>query len=166
MYNPPVPSLHIIYASTSGHTEYVIDEVIETLRASGAAVDIEKQRVETAQAEDLARGEVLVLACGTWNTGGSEGQLNPHMFAFLRDRAKKADLGGKPVFCIGLGDQRYHFTGRALLHLEDYVSSHNNTLLSPSLKIVNEPYGQEARVHHWTKHLLSSVEPEPDSRTR
>jgi flavodoxin I len=156
-----VPSLQIIYASTSGHTEYAVGCVVDALREKAPEMAVEVRRVELVQAEDLARGDVLVLASSTWNTGGSEGQLNPHMHELLRVRAKDVDLGKKPVFCLGLGDARYHFTARALTLLEEFVTTHNGTLLSPSLKIVNEPYGQEDLIVKWTEALSQSLSSRP-----
>ncbi len=142
-------SLHIIYASTSGHTEYVVDRLLATVKG----VQAEKQRAELTKPEDLLRGDVLVLASSTWNTGGPEGQLNPHMFALLMDRAAQIDLAGKKVAVIGLGDARYHFTCAAAEHLETFVTSHGGTLIAPTLRIINEPYGQEKTVEKWAATL-------------
>lgn len=152
-----MPSLHIIYASTSGHTEYVVGQVVEQLKAVAPQVWVEAQRAELAKPEDLAKGDVLVLASSSWNTGSIEGQLNPHMFAFLKDRAAKEDLKGKRVALIGLGDDRYHFTVGALSHLEDYVKEHGGEVIEPSLRIVNEPYGQEEQVKNWTDQLVPKL---------
>jgi flavodoxin len=118
-------------------------------------VQITKQRVEKASADDLLKGDMLILACGTWNTGSVEGQLNPHMYDFLLGRAAKVDLKGKEVAVIGLGDERYHFTCRAADHLEDYVTSHYGQLMNPVLRIINEPYGQEEKVKTWAKSVQS-----------
>jgi hypothetical protein len=43
---------------------------------------------EKTQPDDLLTGNVLVLACATWNTGGSEGQLNPHMRALQEEKVR------------------------------------------------------------------------------
>jgi flavodoxin len=110
---------------------------------------------EKTQPDDLLTGNVLVLACATWNTGGSEGQLNPHMRA-LQEKAPLLDLGGKPCACIGLGDDRYFYTARAVDLLQDYVTGHNGRLLLPSLRIVNEPYGQEQKVRGWARQLVEA----------
>lgn len=155
-YTAPVPSLHTICASTSGHTEYVVDTVLETLKEALPSLAVEKQRAELAQPDDLLKGDVLLLASGSWNTGGSEGQLNPHMHALLKERAKDFDLQRKRVLCIGLGDSRYQFTARALQHLEEYVQTHNGTVAG-SLKIVNEPYGQEAAIAAWAADILPQL---------
>src|ERR1700722_6314647 len=85
-------SLHIVFASTSGHTEYVVDTLIGSLGESVPGWDIEKRMAEKTQPLDLLRGDVLVLASATWNTGGIEGQLNPHMEQLLQEQAKDVDL--------------------------------------------------------------------------
>ncbi len=145
-------SLQIIYASTSAHTEYVVERLTERLAAAGKKVEV--TRAEKAAAEDFARGDVLVLASSTWNTGNVEGQLNPHMFALLTDRAKDVQLGGKKTAVIALGDQRYHYKANAAVHLEEFVNKHGGELVVPTLKILNEPFGQEAVIDRWGRELL------------
>ncbi|MBI3618605.1 flavodoxin family protein [Candidatus Peregrinibacteria bacterium] len=98
-------SIHIIYASTSGHTEYVVNVLTAVLRQHGHAVTL--TRAEAAKPENLQKGDVLLLGSGTWNTGGTEGQLNPHMHALLFERATNVSLQGKRVGLISLGDERY-----------------------------------------------------------
>ena len=143
----PVQSLRIIYASTSGHTEYVVGIVAAAIPGAVAT------RVERATPESLLEGDVLLLASGTWNTGGAEGQLNPHMHAFLLEKAKGADLRGKKVAVIGLGDARYRYTARAGELLQRWVASHGGALLGEPLIVVNEPYGQEDVVRAWAANL-------------
>lgn len=153
-----MPSLHVIYASTSGHTEFVVDTLIDELKNTAPQMWASKQRVELAKPEDMEKGDVLILASSTWNTGSIEGQLNPHMHAYLKERAAGIDLKGKKVGLIGLGDDRYHFTVGALTHLEEFVKTHNGQMLEPVLRIVNEPYDQQDTVKQWTKEFLSSLE--------
>jgi flavodoxin I len=142
-----VPSLQIVYASTSGHTEFVVGRIAAAI--PGAIVT----RVEHATPETLLAGDALLLASGTWNTGGIEGQLSPHMHAFLKGAAKDVDLKGKKVAIVALGDARYRYTANAGNHLEEYVKIHGGTLLGERLVIVNEPYDQEAAVEAWAKNL-------------
>ena len=143
--------LHIIYASSSGHTEYVVDLLKDILKD----VTLTVQRAEEAKPEDLHKSDVLILGCGTWNTGGSEGQLNIHMDALLNGRAKDIDLGSKPCAIIALGDDRYRYTCRATEHLIQFILKHNGTTCSTPLLIVNEPYGQEDKIQKWGEKLLS-----------
>jgi flavodoxin I len=152
-------SLHIVFASTSGHTEYVVDALVDSLKSISPGWEIEETMAEKAQPQGLLSGDVLVLASATWNTGGIEGQLNPHMWVLLNDKAKTLDLAGKPCACIGLGDNRYFYTARAADRLQDYVSAHHGRLIVPTLKIINEPYGQEEAVRAWGKQLVDAATP-------
>src|SRR5258708_35888218 len=71
--------LHIVFASTSGHTEYVVDALIGSLKSITPGWEIVGTMAEKTQPQDLLSGDVLVLASATWNTGSIEGRLNPHM---------------------------------------------------------------------------------------
>ena len=148
-------SIHIIYASTSGHTEFVVDTLIAYLKKQRKDLTIEKKRAELATPEDLLNCDSLVLASSTWNTGGPEGQLNPHMFALVMNRAADVDLKKKKVAVIGLGDDRYHFVCEAAAHLEEFVTSRGGTLIRPTLRIINEPYNQQKKVEQWAGILNS-----------
>jgi flavodoxin I len=151
--------LHIVFASTSGHTEYVMDALTESLKSIAPGWEIEETMAVKTQPQDLLNGDVLLLASATWNTGGSEGQLNPHMWVLLHDKAKTLDLAGKPCACIGLGDHRYFYTARAADHLQHYVEAHHGRLIVPTLKIIDEPYGQEEAVTVWGKQLVDALKP-------
>ena len=151
--------LHIVFASTSGHTEYVVEALIDSLRSIAPGWEIEETMAEKAQPQDLLNGDVLLLASATWNTGGIEGQLNPHMSVLLQDKAKTLDLAGKPCACIGLGDHRYFYTARAADHLQHYVKAHHGRLIVPTLRIIDEPYGQEEAVRVWGEQLVDVLKP-------
>jgi flavodoxin I len=149
--------LHVVFATTSGHTEFVVDKLVESLAGRITGWVIEESLAEQTQPQDLLRGDVLLLASATWNTGGIEGQLNPHMSALLLDRAKNLDLASKPCACIGLGDHRYFYIARALEHLQRYIESHHGRLILPALKIVDEPYGQEDAVRAWGEQFVGAL---------
>ena len=151
--------LHIVFASTSGHTVYVVDALIGSLKGMPPGWEIEETMAEKARPQDLLSGDVLVLASATWNTGGIEGQLNPHMSVLLHDKAKALDLAGKPCACIGLGDHRYFYTARAADRLQHYVGAHHGRLIVPTLRIIGEPYGQEEAVRVWGKQLMDASKP-------
>jgi flavodoxin I len=149
-------SLHIVFASTSGHTKYVVEALIDSLKSTTPGLEIEETMAEKARPQDLLDGDVLLLASSTWNTGSVEGQLNPHMWALLHDKANALDLADKPCACIGLGDHRYFYTARAADHLQHYVKAHHGRLIVPTLRIIDEPYGQEEAVRVWGKHLVDA----------
>lgn len=148
--------LHIVFASTGGHTEYVVDALTDSLKSIAPGWEIEATIAEKAQPQDLLSGNLLLLASATWNTGGVEGQLNPHMWVLLHDKAKTLDLAGKPCACIGLGDHRYFYTARAADHLQHYVEAHHGRLIAPTLKMIDEPYGQEEAVTVWGRQLVDA----------
>ncbi len=150
-------SLHIIYASSSGHTEYVVQLVQKYLQQKHSDVAVSILLAEQAQPEDLLKGDVLILASGTWNTGGIEGQLNPHMHEYLIKRAASADLNGKKVGIIALGDERYYYTCRANEHFRQFIMNHNGKVQEPALLVVNEPYGQEEKVERWAEKFLVAI---------
>lgn len=148
--------IRLIYASTAGHTEYVVSALSERLSSSG--VEVTMQRAEQATPADLTAGDILLLACGTWNTGGIEGQLNPHMHALLRERADSIDLKNLPCLAIGLGDRRYRYTANAAVLLEKFVTGHGGTMLLPPLKIVDEPYDRlDDVLKPWLDQLLAKL---------
>lgn len=147
--------MNIIYASTSGHTEYVVQKLAEFLESSKCQVTSAK--AEQAKPEDLLEGDLLVLASGTWNTGGVEGQMNPHMHDFLLTKAKDSDLKGKNVMLIALGDHRYFYTCRAGEHMRKFVMTHGGQVIEPSLLIVNEPYDQDEKIEKWSTKVLAQL---------
>jgi flavodoxin len=146
-------ALHFITASTSGNTEYVADTIVKRLKIIAPDISIEMQKAELTKPEDLLRGDVLILGSGIWNTGGKEGQLNMHMDALLKQRAKDIDLQKKPITFISLGDDRYYFRTRCTEHFLRYQREHNGVLIVPPIILVNEPYGQEERINTWTDKL-------------
>ncbi len=156
-----MPSLHFLYASTSGSTEHVIDTIAHTVATLAPDIQVEIQKAENAQAEDLLRGDVVILGSGTWNTGGKEGQLNMYMHQLLMDRAKDVDLQGKPLTFISLGDERYYFRTRCTEHFLRFQREHGGILYVPPLILVNEPYGQEQRVELWAKKLIAKLQATP-----
>ena len=105
-------------------------------------------KAEQATLDDVQVSDVLLLASSTWNTGGNEGQLNPHMVNFLK-RIAEVNLRGKRCIVLGLGDERYRYTAKAADHLEEFVKLADGILVVPAHKIVNEPYGQEKAIEQW-----------------
>lgn len=150
-------TLRLIEASTSGNTQYVMDELVRHVGKRQPDVTVERQRAELAKPADLLRGDVVILGSGTWNTGGTEGQLNPVMHAFLNDRAKNADLSGHLMTFVSLGDDRYYYRTRCIEHFLRFLREHGGTLFIPPLILVNEPYGQEEKIARWADKLLDRM---------
>lgn len=152
-----IRNLTIVYASSTGHTEFVIDTLMDVLETELKDTRILKQRAELTKPEDLTSADILVLACGSWNTGNVEGQLNPYMFDLLNNRASEIHLAGKPTAAIGLGDDRYYFTARAAEKLTDWIQASQGSILLPPLKIINEPFDQKPKIQVWAKELAVQI---------
>ncbi len=152
-----ISSITILYASTSGHTEYVVSVLSNLLHKKESNISIEMLRCEQAKPEDLTRSDLLILASGTWNIGGVEGQLNPLLHTFLLKDSKNINLKEKPVCIIALGDDRYYYTSRASEHLRNFIQSNNGEVFGYPLTIINEPYGQEDRIEKWADKLISLI---------
>ena len=150
-------SLSILFTTSSGHTEFVVDTLIDTLQKQSKDLHITKQRAELTKPEDLKKSDILLLACGTWNTGNVEGQLQPYMHDLLMNLCKDIDLTGIAAAAIGLGDERYHFTAKAADRLTDFLKTHNAKMLLPTLKIINEPFDQKKKIDVWAKEFATAI---------
>lgn len=150
-----MPSITIIYASGSGHTEYVVSVLQQRLAESGLS-DVSVLRAESASPEEFTQSDVLILGSGTWNTGSIEGQLHPDMHVLLNKTAVEVDLSKTPAAIISLGDDRYYYTCRSNEHMRRYILDHGGKELLPAMLIINEPYGQEELVHKWAEKFISN----------
>lgn len=154
---PVIKSIHVIYASTSGNTEYAVEVVRERFRHKAKTIKFSVTKAEQADAKDLHKGDLLILASGTWNTYGIEGQMNPHMHDLLDAHAAGVDLKNKKVAFIALGDDRYYYTCRSGEHMRTFVRTHNGTPYGDPLLVINDPYGQEDRINKWVDKLLLTM---------
>ena len=148
--------LTFIEASTSGHTSFVIDEMLQFLKTEHPEITTRKVRAETAGIQDLSSSDALVFGSGTWNTGGTEGQLNPFMHELLFTTLQGIECK-KPMAFISLGDDRYYFTTRCTEHFLRFQRQAGGTSLLMPLVIVNEPYDQTEKIRVWAKKLLEAV---------
>lgn len=152
-----IHSLCIITASTSGHTDFVLDEVVKHLRTKCPLLVIKRKRAELATFDDFLESDALILGSGTWNTGGVEGQLNPFMHQLLLEKCKDIKLPSKPIAFVSLGDDRYYFTTRCTEHFLKFQRASEAVSLVSPLIIVNEPYDQTEKMLAWADKLVAVV---------
>ncbi|MBM3230891.1 flavodoxin domain-containing protein [Candidatus Peregrinibacteria bacterium] len=150
-----MPTVQIIYATGSGHTEYVVNVLAAHLRENAAHVSVTLTRAEQATPDDMTKSDVVILASGSWNTGGVEGQMHPFMVEFLGKRAKDVELKKKRCTVIALGDERYYYTARAGEHMRMFLIDHGADMFMDPLTVVNDPYGQEEKVRKWCDRFVS-----------
>jgi flavodoxin len=149
-------TITVLYTTATGHTEFVIDTVLDVFTKQLPGTRVVKKRAENATPEDLTNADALLLACGSWNTNNVEGQLSPYMEDLLSGRAAKVELQGKPAAAIGLGDERYYYTARAADKLTEYLTLRGATLIVPTLKIINDPFDQAPKIQTWAKEFVSA----------
>lgn len=86
----------IFYGSTDGNTERIVGQIQEALGGEDVAA---LHNVDSATADDMEPYDFLILACPTWDIG----ELQEDWDGFI-DELEDADLEGKKVAYVGLGD--------------------------------------------------------------
>ncbi|MDD5054768.1 MAG: flavodoxin domain-containing protein [Candidatus Peribacteraceae bacterium] len=152
-----INSLNIIYGSINGNTEYVMGRIEAFLRTVLPGLIIRRVRAETAKPDDFKLADALLLGSGTWNTGGDEGQLNPHMHALLFEHLKDVRLPGKPMAFVSLGDEQHHFITDCIGHFRLFLQNVKGEKLLQSLILVNDPYTELERIDRWAKDFSETL---------
>tara|TARA_B100001250_G_scaffold212556_1_gene182333 strand:- start:193 stop:765 length:573 start_codon:yes stop_codon:yes gene_type:complete len=87
----------IFYATNTGYTEEVADEISDTLGPN--LVDTCKN-IEDLELSDLQGFDVLILGIATWDAGDL-----PYDWALFHDQLPEHDFTGTRIVLFGLGDQ-------------------------------------------------------------
>ena len=130
-------SIHIIYASTSGNTEFVMDKVADLWRETGKEVFL--HRAEITDINLIKDNKFFLLATSTWD----HGTINP-FFDKLLAEMKKTDFSGKSAAFIGLGDRRYekHYFCTGMTLLKEVWEKSGGQSLGVPLTIGREPFDE------------------------
>jgi len=114
----------VVYASETGNTESVAEEVVKGLEEGG--LDVTLKNVEDSDAREVLDYDLVLLASSTW--GDEEKELHESMVDFYED-LKELDFAGKPAAAFGCGDSSYtHFCGAVDL-LEERLDERGAKLL-------------------------------------
>lgn len=137
--------IHLIYASTSGNVERVVETVAEVLSQNG--FEPELHRSEQTLIDVIKNNSLFIIATSTWEHGA----LNP-FFVPLFKEMQQTDLHGKRAAFIGLGDMRYEpvlFT-EGMEQVREMWLAQGGEEVGTRLKIQGEPYAQlENHVKPW-----------------
>lgn len=140
-------SVLILYASTSGNVELVVDRVAQVWREAGKAVEL--ARAEQFKPERFQDYQNFVLATSTWE----HGELNP-FFVPLYEAMATLDFHGKKAAMLGLGDIRYEVIlfCRGMDMVTKRWTDRGGVQVGKTLKLNGEPYHQlEDRVVPWAQ---------------
>ncbi|MBI5414608.1 flavodoxin domain-containing protein [Candidatus Peregrinibacteria bacterium] len=139
-------SVLIIFGSTGGNTEIVVDFVGNILTQKTHAVQIE--RVEKSVISDLEKYDVTILAAPTYG----HGVMQPDFVPFLQT-LKNTNLAGKKFAIIGLGDPKYEkeYHLESAKMLEETVKKQGGILVVQSLRITKSPVPLlDGKITDWT----------------
>lgn len=143
--------IHIIYASTSGNTEFVMEKVADVWRKMGKEVFL--HRSEKTDISILNDNKIFLLATSTWD----HGTINP-FFNKLLAEMKQNDFTGKSSAFIGLGDRRYekHYFCTGMTLLKEVWESRKGKAIGTALTIGREPFDEliDKLVRDWAEKTL------------
>ena len=143
----------IIYATVSGNTEIVCQQVAQEL-SDIANCDLVNCNIVDAQ--QITAADFLILASGTYD----HGQIQRYMQSFLKKKINDIDLMEKPCAAIGLGDSKYDhiYNMEAANLLSEFLNTHNGKELVSPLQINFSPINQlETVVSDWAKKLSEKI---------
>lgn len=157
----PTQEIAVIYASTSGNTEAVVEKVCSVWGEQGLKTSI--HRAEQVDLETLDENTYFLLATSTWE----HGVINP-FFKPVFEALKERHLEGKLATFIGTGDTRYEpvlFCGGMNMLRERWLQQGGQEIGAP-LKINGEPYQQlETRVSDWARAQAEKITQEMSKHT-
>jgi flavodoxin len=148
------PTIHAIYATTSGNTEFVIDTVAEIWRTGGWTV--ETHRAERTSPDLIAQNSLFLFGTSTWDRGS----VNP-FFTKLYEAMKHMSFAGKSGFFVGSGDNRYEpiqFNMGIQQIMECWKNQGGVELYHP-LKINGEPHTVlDVLIRPWAQATVAELE--------
>lgn len=145
--------IHLIYASTGGNTQHVMERVAEYWREQGVTTHL--HRAEQTDISTIENSQYFVFATSTWD----HGTINP-FFDKLLAQMKESDFSGKIASFIGLGDRRYekHYFCTGMLVLKKVWEDQNGTAVGVPMMIGREPF--EDRIEEMVKKWAEDTLPE------
>lgn len=150
---PSRQPIHLIYASTSGNVELVMQHIATVLEQQGFIAKL--HRAEQTPIEVLADNQTFILGTSTWEHGA----LNP-FFQKLYDQMKQTQFAGKQAAFVGLGDRRYEpvLFCEGMEKVRKVWLSNGGEEILQSFKLNGEPYALlEVLVTPWATKLAVAL---------
>ena len=114
----------VVYASETGNTESVAEEVVKGLKQGG--LDVTLKNVEESNPKELLEYDLVLLASSSW--GDEEKELHESMVDFYEE-LEGIDLSGKSAAAFGCGDSEYMYFCGAVDLLEERLEEKGANLL-------------------------------------
>ncbi len=145
--------MQIVYASTSGNVEAVVEKITEVLKENHIFAQL--HRAEQTPIDIIRDNEVFLLATSTWE----HGEINPFFDRLLLEM-KSENLSGKVAGFVGLGDLRYEQVlfceGIEILKRAFIVAGGKE--IHQTLKLNGEPYDiLDTSVKAWAEGFIKTL---------
>jgi len=144
--------LTLIYASTTGNTEAVMDKVGEVLTENN--IEYVSQRAEETEESLIADNDTFILATSTWG----HGIINP-FFDELLEYISNNSMSGKKAAFIGCGDKNYEpelFNNGIKILKEAFLKSGGEEV-DRTLIIDGDPFPiLDTKVPYWTEKVITA----------
>lgn len=141
----------ILYASLTGHTEYIADQIkiyLSCLGYKAACFDVEN-------INEIPSCDLLLFGCSTYHSG----DLNPIAEKFLEKLTKeRMSIPSTKVAVFGLGESIYpEFCASTELATE-FFESQKCQVIKPDLKIdmLQPQYENQREIESWIDNVLDS----------
>jgi len=146
--------IHIVYGTTGGNTQIVMDMVRVVLEEKGHSVKQEK--AEVADLGHLLTNDCLILASPTYG----HGQLEDHFKNTFWKEVHTIDLDLSHHACavVGLGDPKYDddYNIESAVILKKFMEDRGGEMIIENLAINRSPLPQlETTVRAWAEKLSS-----------
>jgi flavodoxin I len=123
----------IVYASYTGSTELIAQDVADVLQTKGHSVTL--QKAAQTNVDDLDQYDVVLMGSTSWDLQGNAGFPHNAMFSLIDETLKEKVYADKAFACFGCGDTDFaNFTG-AVTHLEEFVKAKQGKLITESLRL-------------------------------
>ena len=150
-------NVYLVYATNSGGTEIVANNIAAVLREAGHTVEV--KNVSEATAEAVLAADAAVIGSCTWDYEGAEGQ--PHEgYRPLMEALRQKKTTGKKFAVFALGDSSYTVFCGAATELEKWVKEIGGNLVTPSLRIDGYYFKQaehDEAAKAWAQTLTKSL---------
>jgi len=129
--------IHLIYASTSGNVEIVMETIAKILKDKEFKVFL--SRAEETKPQTVKNNQRFIFGTSTWN----HGRLNP-FFDNLVEKMQSINCHNKQAAFVGLGDRRYEpvLFCEGIEKIRKLWLTKGGEQITTTLKINGEPYAQ------------------------
>lgn len=141
-------NVELIYASTSGNTELVM-EYIKSFFESEENIKLNMHRAELTDIELIQKNKFFIFGTSTWE----HGVLNP-FFNKLYDGILKNDMTGKFAGFVGCGSVDYESVlfCRGIDIIKEGFVSQGGSQIGMTLKVNGDPHSQlEGYIKKWAE---------------